>query len=218
MRYVAAGYESLPKILSLDVARKGDDQSVAGTRQGRKYRVCRKWREGDTVKLADFFIEVIEEEDPDAIVVDGDGIGGPLCDILKSRGYDKNAAGKVILVEFHGSGTPMDTTMYYNRRAEVWGELKAAMKLGCELPADDPELHADLVGPEYTFQKKGEYDVILLESKEDMKSRGLASPDTGDMFAMTHAVKVAARPRKRDTEPAIQIGGRSQESAGWMEA
>jgi hypothetical protein len=50
---------------------------------------------------------------------------------------------------------------------------------------DDPELESDLTGPEYYHSNKNQ---IQLERKDDMKSRGLSSPDTGDMLAMTFGV------------------------------
>ena len=53
-----------------------------------------------------------------------------------------------------------------------------------EIP-DDPELEVDLTGPEYGFSSKNQ---IQLERKEDMKRRGLASPDLGDCLSMTFAV------------------------------
>jgi hypothetical protein len=71
--------------------------------------------------------------------------------------------------------------MYFNHRAEVWGLMRAWLKDGAEIP-DDPELETDLTGPEYHFSSKNQ---IQLEKKEDMKSRGLSSPDVGDMLAMT---------------------------------
>ena len=66
---------------------------------------------------------------------------------------------------------------------------------------DEPELEADLCGPEYGFSGKQQ---LQLERKEDMKKRGLASPDCGDMLAMTFAVKVAAK--KRQEAPAPRVG------------
>jgi hypothetical protein len=50
---------------------------------------------------------------------------------------------------------------------------------------DDPELETDLTGPEYYFSAKNQ---IQLERKEDMKKRGLASPDCGDMLAMSFSI------------------------------
>lgn len=80
---------------------------------------------------------------------------------------------------------------------------------GAEIP-DDPELEADLTGPEYGFSAKQQ---IQLEKKEDMKKRGLASPDCGDMLAMTFGVKVAA-PKAPDP-PVMRYPG--QEGTTWME-
>src|SRR6185312_15461184 len=43
-KYRAEGYQHLPKILSVDVARFGDDQTVIGYRQGRKSGILAKFR------------------------------------------------------------------------------------------------------------------------------------------------------------------------------
>ncbi|MDQ3222670.1 MAG: terminase, partial [Gemmatimonadota bacterium] len=48
----------------------------------------------------------------------------------------------------------------------------------------------DLIGPEYSYNAAEE---ILLEKKEHMKARGLASPDYGDALALTFAEDVAPR-------------------------
>lgn len=212
-KYKAEGYEALPKILSLDVARFGDNKSVAGTRQGRKVRVLKKWMGLAIDQLADRFCELIDEEDPDAIVVDGDGIGGAVCDLIRRKKYHLKG-GQDILTEFHGNAEPADPTLYFNRRTEIWGDMRQAMKDGCEHPVD-PELASDLVGPEYTYQKKGQYEVILLESKKDMRARGVASPDTGDMVAMTYAVKLKAEPRVKKSQ-GFRRAGSGGGNAGWM--
>jgi hypothetical protein len=67
------------------------------------------------------------------------------------------------------------------------------LKDGAEIP-DDPELAQDLCGLEYGFSAKGS---IQLEKKEDMKRRGLSSPDLADCLAMTFAVQVAARQKPK---------------------
>jgi hypothetical protein len=84
-----AVYKTLPKILSVDVARYGDDKTVAGIRQGRKFEIKNKWRGKDTVEVACLTIEIIEAEEPDAVVVDGDGLGAGVVDQLKHRGFGR---------------------------------------------------------------------------------------------------------------------------------
>jgi hypothetical protein len=192
-KYRAQGFESLPKIGSCDVARFGDDQSVIGDRQGRRARTWGKYRGLDLIQLSEKCIEYIDREKPDAFVIDGDGIGAGVYDYLKHRGYDR----KTLLVEFHGGATPNDPAMYFNKRAEVWGAMRDWLNAGCEIP-DDPELDTDLTAPQYGFSNKQQ---IQLEKKEDMKKRGLSSPDSGDMLAMTFAVKVAPKAVKKPGPP-----------------
>jgi hypothetical protein len=54
----------------------------------------------------------------------------------------------------------------------------------------DRFLKNDLVGPMMKPDSKG---TIFLESKKDMKARGLASPDAADAIAVTFAFPVAHR-------------------------
>lgn len=194
-RYIATGFAGLPKILSVDVARFGDDQTVIGTRQGRKAEILIKLRGQDTVQAAERVIAFINTENPDAIIVDGDGIGAGVVDQLKYRGFEDK------LFEFHGGATPSDPAQYFNKRAEVWGLMRAWLVEGAQIP-DDPELGADLTGPEYGFSAKQQ---IQLEKKENMKERGLASPDCGDMLAMTFAVTIAP-PKPKPSGPPPRVG------------
>ena len=191
-KHKAVGFDHLPKVLSVDVARFGDDQTVIGTRQGRKARITSKLRGLDTVQVAERVIEQMDIERPDATVIDGDGIGAGVIDHINHRGYGR----KYPLFEFHGGATPRDPQMYFNRRAEVWGLMRDALKDTMEIP-DDPELDADLTGPQYGFSAKQQ---IQLEKKEDMKKRGLSSPDCGDWLAMTFGVTVAP-PKPKPTGP-----------------
>jgi hypothetical protein len=194
-KYRAQGYESLPKILSVDVARFGDDQTVIGVRQGRKARILGKYRGKDTQWTADEVVRFIRLENPDATVVDGDGLGAGVVDGLQHRGYR--------IFEFHGGASPGDFAAYYNRRAECWGLLREWLQSGAQIP-DEPELEADLCGPEYGFSGKQQ---LQLERKEDMKKRGLASPDCGDMLAMTFAVKIAPKPKQQAPLPRVGTWG-----------
>lgn len=180
----------LPKIGACDVARFGDDQSVIGDRQGRRGRIVKAFRGLDVIQVADRCIEYIDAERPDAFVVDGDGLGAGVFDYLKHRGYDR----KCLLVEFHGGATPKDPAKYFNKRAEVWGEMRDWLP-EADIP-DDPELDDELTSVEYGYSTKG---AIQLEKKEDMKKRGLGSPDKGDCLAMTFGVKVA--PKNKEQQP-----------------
>jgi hypothetical protein len=183
------------KILSVDVARFGDDQTVIGWRQGLRAKITDKIRGMDTIQVGRQVIMRICEERPRSVVIDGDGIGGGVTDYVRTylpeiwqqRGLpcERTRDGIKLpkwfrIEEFHGGASPGDVFMYFNKRAEVWGKMRDWLVTG-EIP-DDPELEADLTGPEYYHSNKNQ---IQLERKDDMKSRGLASPDCGDMLAMT---------------------------------
>ena len=80
--------------------------------------------------------------------------------------------------------------VYANKRAEMWGAMRAWLAGG--MIPDDRELLADLTGVEYGYALREGRDAIILEKKEDMKKRGLASPDLADALALTFAYPVAA--------------------------
>lgn len=184
----ADGFSHLAKVLSCDVARFGDDQTVIGYRQGRFSHILEKLRGKDTVFVAERVIHWMGIEKPDGVVVDGDGLGAGVVDHMRARNFSEN------LFEFHGGATASDPKKYLNKRSEVWGEMRDWMQTA--QIDDDPELGDDLVGPLYSYNAKGQ---ICLEPKDDMKERGLASPDCGDMLAMTFAVKIA--PKRRPAPP-----------------
>lgn len=201
-KYRSEGHEAMPKIMAVDVARFGDDQTIVGYRQGRKAVILAKYRGMDTVQVAERTIEWIGKEKPNGTVIDGDGIGAGVVDQIRFRGF---GAG---LYEFHGGAPANDGSAYFNRRAEIWGSARGWLMAGAEIP-DDPELESDLTGVEYGFSNKQQ---IQLEKKEDMKKRGLSSPDCGDMLAMTFAVNVAPPPPP--DEPRYWSPG--ERSGAWM--
>lgn len=201
-RYHATGYEAMPKVLAVDVARFGDDQTVIGWRQGRRFHITDKLRGQDTMRVANRVVERYKELNPDAMVGDGDGIGGGVIDVLRSWGYD--------IEEFHGSPPANDTNMYFNRRAEVWGETRAWLTAGAEID-DDSELAMDLVGPQYGMSGKQQ---IQMEQKKDMKKRGLASPDLADCLAMTFSIPLS--PKIKVNKNIVQYQYAGQASGSWM--
>lgn len=199
-RYVAEGYDTSPRLLSVDVARFGDDQTVIGMRQGRRFWIVAKYRGLPLDQTAERVIEQIERHHPDGVIVDADGMGAGVVDHLDLRGYSDH------VFEFHGGEAADDTPKYFNKRAECWGRMADALRAGMQIP-DDAELEMDLTGPQYGYNNKQQ---IQLERKEDMKKRGLASPDLGDALAMTFGVTVSPPKVNRLLERAYQIPDMSQ--------
>lgn len=198
---IVDGYQSMPVILAVDVARFGDNRSVIFKRQGRKAEIAGGKAKGvmygqDTQKVGGMVQEAIDRDRPDAVVIDGDGIGGAVYDYLKARGYDR----KTLLVEFHGGVPASDPHKYLNKRAEIWGDMKDWLP-GAQIP-DDPEIETDLTGPDYGYHPTKQ--CIVLESKDEMRTRGVDSPDFGDSLAMTFGVKVAPpKPKPQGPRPVL---------------
>lgn len=182
-------------VIGVDVARFGDDASVLWVRKGRDARSIppRVLRGADTMAVAAHAAEMFWELGADAIFVDGGGVGGGVVDRLRQLSVP------VIEVQFGGKADRTHTgdqgeddgTRYGNKRAEMWGFLRSALRSGIALPEPDTELGktlaAELIAPEYGFNVHNE---IILEKKEDMKKRGLSSPDHADALALTYAYPI----------------------------
>ena len=182
--------KSQPLIMGVDVARFGEDQSVIAFRCGRDARRIpwRKFRGLEAPQLVGRIVEAANEYRPAAIFIDGGGVGGPIVDFLKRERVaglrEVNFAARADKKQEFGGD-------YANKRAEMWDSLKSWLAIGA-IP-NDQELIDGLCGGEYGFDR---LDRLILERKEDMKKRGLASPDEADALALTFAQPVALGSRR----------------------
>jgi hypothetical protein len=188
VKYRAVGFEKLPLVVGVDVARFGDDQTVICARRGRKVYPLSKFRELDTMQVAGQVAAVIKGMKPALVNIDVGAMGAGVVDRLREQGYDVRA------VNF--GSAPVDRIKYANKRAEMWGEMAAWFKEGGEIP-DDSDLRQDLIGPEYSYTSSQQ---LLLEKKEHMKARGLPSPDCADALALTFAAPVSDTAAVREIE------------------
>jgi len=173
-----APYESffqLPIVLGVDVARFGEDKSVICVRQGRKVIELIKYRNIDTMHMAAKVVSAIKKYQPAATFVDVVGIGSGVVDRLRMLGHD--------IIEVNAGMKPDDKDTYWNKRCEMWDRMRNLMKEGMDIP-NDADLRNSLIGIEYGFNDK---EQMRLERKQDMKKRGLDSPDEGDAIAYTFA-------------------------------
>lgn len=172
-----------PRVMGVDVARFGDDCSVILLRQGNRIVGGIERHQGlDLMQFAAIVNDRIELWKPNGVFVDGAGVGGGVVDRLRQLGRKVH--------DINGGSAPRQRRDYANRRAEMWDRMRKWLRTGA-LP-DDADLISDLKGPEYGFDSTGH---ILLEKKEKMKARGLASPDAADALALTFADPVAANRR-----------------------
>jgi len=171
---------SAPIVIGVDPARFGSDSTVIAVRQGRDIIEIKKHKGDDTMETVGRIIEAIEQYKPALINIDEGGLGAGVVDRLKEQRY------KIRGVNFANKAkNPM---MYGNKRAEMWGDMREWLK-SASIPKDR-YLKTDLISPLMKPDSKGS---IFLESKKDMKMRGLASPDAADAIALTFAYPVAHR-------------------------
>lgn len=191
--------EFSPLLMGVDPARYGRDSSVICFRRGRdaKSIPIESFEKLDNMQLANICADRINRYNPDAVFVDA-GNGTGIIDRLRELGF------KVIEVWFGSSSSQPE---YANKRTEMWADMRDWLKGG--MIADDPKLKDDLVGPEYKFM--GRSDSLMLESKEEMTKRGMASPDRADALCCTFAMKVA---RKDRTSGRHQAKNRFKVAAG----
>lgn len=177
-------------VMGVDVARFGDDQTVILFRRGRDARQIPvlKLRGADTMVVAAKVAELADLHQPDAIFVDGGGLGAGVIDRLTMLRYP--------VFEIHFGGKPdrgqagqEGAVAYGNKGAEMWGLMREWLRGG--MLEYDPEMLADLTGREYSYALKEGREAIVLEKKEHMKERGLGSPDNADALALTFAHPVA---------------------------
>lgn len=170
-----------PLMMGVDPARFGDDKTVIRFRQGRNARVIApiKLKGADNMAVANEVAHLINKYNPDAVCIDA-GNGTGIIDRLRELKY-------VVHEIWFGAKSPEEE--WANNRTYLWAQMRGWLSGACI--DQDPELTDDLAAPEYKFQ--GSSDKLRLETKEELKARGFASPDDADALACTFAVKVARR-------------------------
>ena len=185
-----------PMVMGVDVARFGDDDSVIWLRHGRDAESIgfKRYKSVDTMTLASEVARIAGEYRPDAVFIDGGGVGGGVVDRCRQLGVD------VIEINFGGKSPVVG---FANMRAYMWSRMRDALKDGVRLP-EDLDLQADLIGVEYGYRPNND---LLLESKQSMKDRGLSSPDLADALALTYAMPVVPHSRAGYKGEAFEAAG-----------
>ena len=167
--------------MGVDVARFGEDRTVIAFRQGRDARTIpwQTYRKIDLQVMAGIIVELVNKHRPDAVFIDGGGVGGGLVDQLKGL--------RCKVIEVQAGGSASDKNKYQNKRVEMWALMKEWMDTGC-MP-DDKDLRQDLHAPQYEWHPVT--NQLKLESKVEMKKRGYASPDMAEALIQTFARPVA---------------------------
>lgn len=184
-----------PLIVGVDPARFGDDRTAIVRRKGRAVYDLEVYEKLSTMEVAGIVHSIIKEENPDQVAIDVGGLGAGVVDRLEELGH-----GNVVVGINFGSAA-LDPKKFVNRRAEMWWELRDW--LDGDMPVmipDRDDLHTDLVAPQYKYDSNQRRK---LESKDDIKKRGMRSTDCADALALTFAEPLIKDEFEMPTSPSI---------------
>ena len=147
------------------------DESVLAVCEGNAVRVVDAWRHRDTMHSVGKFISLFRKLGLNGYQVGGDeGYGHQLMDRMAEQGF--------YLKRVNNGSPASKPNLYANLGAEWWsivGELIEHQKI--VLLGADEKLVAQLTSRRKLYDSKGREK---LESKTDMRARGLESPDRAD--------------------------------------
>jgi hypothetical protein len=169
----------------LDVARSvhGDESALYRDRGG-VIRAIDTWRNPDLTRTAEHVFRLTSRVPAIPIVVDVAGVGAGAFDILR-RGMvgELGEVGRArTVIPFTASGNARQPRDYDTRRTEIWWAARQELEAGLwDLDEEDDELAAQLQAPRWRVDGRGR---IHVETKEELASRGVSSPDRADAALM----------------------------------
>jgi len=162
-----------------DIARFGDDETVVYRNRGGSIRLEHSAYKQDTMQtagaIAKPMIELQQRQIVVPAIIDAEGLGAGVYDRLREQGFEVGA--------FHAGQGAFDKTKFKNRRAEAYWKFRAQFEAGLiDIDPNDHKLANQLLSIRWFLDSAGR---IQLESKDDMRKRGLPSPDRADAAMLT---------------------------------
>lgn len=164
------------KLVSIDVARFGDDESVIYVFHGPRVVEKRILLQQDTMVVASEAVSLMRRHGCRMIICDGIGVGGGVVDRCRELGaqvFDFQAAAKA-------TESIVKNMKFKNVRSQMWWEAGYMMSRREVVVPNDKQLIEQLTGLEYEFTLN---NMIQVESKQDYKKRtSMKSPDRADAY------------------------------------
>ncbi len=211
--------EDEPLYLGVDVARYGDDASIILPRRGLKIYPWETFRKLNTIDLGGFVNQTYQELEASGCAIDVIGVGAGVADWL-----EKHHLKNLYQVNVATSSSALDK--YDRLRDELWVRVRDNCLLGkysfpdVKVNGEEQTLGQQLANElscvRYKFNKHGGY---IIESKKDLKTRGIASPNIADALCLTEyfsnsATRVFAK--QKDLNPFARLENRSISTTSWM--
>jgi len=176
-----------PLIIGVDPAGAGGDRFAVAWRRGDLIIKVEHRNKLEHDEAVAWLSKIIDEDAPNRMNIDRGSMGQNIVSALRNK--NRKYADIVKGIDFGGTSrfklaTPKRAGPW-NRRAEMYGDFKDWMTDGGAIP-DDDDLAADASGPKQKWRANNDW---LLESKTEMKARGIRSSDLSDACVLTFATR-----------------------------
>lgn len=176
-RIVYANFGAYGRILAVDVARFGDDETVFSAIEkiselNFRHLHQETWRNKDLMMTAGKTLDLIRQLNIDITCIDDVGIGGGVTDRLREQKHRIQA--------FVGNAASVNP-MYANARSEAAFILKEMVDRKQISIIPDNELMEQLMSLKYKYKSDGKKALV---SKDEMRKEGFKSPDRADALTM----------------------------------
>ena len=174
-------------IWGLDIAAYGSDRSALAKRQGNVLlEPIKHWRDKDLMETVGIVLTEWEAtpymDRPAEICCDAIGIGAGVSSRLQELGLPARS--------INVAESPALKGRYPRLRDELWFRCREWFEArDCALPDDCEELIHELTSLRYKILSTGKFKA---EGKDEMKKRGLKSPDLADSLVLTFAGQAVA--------------------------
>lgn len=171
--------------IGVDVARFGDDETTVVPRVGNHVPYFKWYNKQDTMVTTGNVIQVARNmmrtygRPRCTVKVDDDGVGGAVTDRLREVVREEGL--HIDVIDCHNGAAANDKDHYDSWGTESWAHIRDLLQEGSISIPNDEDMIGQLTTRKYTVTSKGK---IKLESKDEMKKRGLKSPDRADALVL----------------------------------
>ncbi len=193
-----------PLVLGIDVARElGGDDSVILRRQGPIVRGPIATYNGvNTQELGYWVLKHIQETEASCAAIDVIGWGAGCYDLVKDLAT-------IPVLPVNVTESAEDPERFCRLRDQLWWTMRERFQAGTISIPNDDALIGELTTIKYNFSKSAK-ERIKIESKQELRDRGLSSPNKADALCLSEYALRFVGPRVRSVRP------RPARSSAWV--
>jgi hypothetical protein len=183
--------------LGVDIASDGGDEFVIAKADGFKVKIVHRSsgkQNANAVDVAGVILRHIQHAQDEyrernkngriRVKIDTIGVGWGVVSMLKTWGQERRHNAEIIAINV--SERPKDAMKFKNQRAEMWWNARSLLQPSPEGRQDlaldvDRQVLSQLAGPTFFSDSSGR---VQIESKADMKKRGVSSPDRAEAILL----------------------------------